>query len=732
MLEDEIEARQGDEAETGAKERTVFGISSWIVLFMLAFVPVVFATGFSNFERARELAMGVGGGAALLSWGLALLRRRPLSMVAGRVNVLLLAFGLFVVLSLAWTPNFLAGALSVAHWVALIAVVLVLVAPVGRPLSFLNVATAVSVGVGCSGLMGLLDLAGVGVFTPIWNPPGAAGAFDALSFATAYYVVALPIVMGGMARQAGKGRILFGVCFLLGGLHFGVAAGWLFAGIFGVVCMAVALLIAAFQRTASLLALTPIFALIGLLALMVLGGQVAFEAPAQSTDATALPRIQAAAGLDEDALHDLHVRNSVYAIDRMEAPADLDAAAYLLGVGLDLFAEQPIVGHGTGSWWSLQTRSVRGEDPYVRGMFELYPAFKSPHNGFVKIAVEYGLVGLILFALWFGGVAWITVSALTYKSEHVAWLVDHWALMTSFVAGLIFMCFTPLLELSASSLIWVGALAMLTRTSASINDFRDWSSVWSFHGHGEEAGYPKRFVLLGALTSLLGIAIVVPVVAHSLSSLTRAYADNLMLRAHYEQAFEEYEKAFAKYPHDGTVLYNIALAKYRTSVLEVDDPVLNQALELRPNDARILHLAAIMRLKANDHMTATQLGRQAVEANPNDIGAYRVMAAAFQLRGRYEEAAAVLQEAIDRHPPMAAHAELELRLGELYEGVMDQPRKAIEHFKLAQKMMAPGFIRTQLDDRITELEKRLERERLQREGKPIPEHLMPTADPHDH
>lgn len=729
MLEDAIEARQGDDLLASSEERVRVGWSSWIVLVMLALVPVVFATGFSNFERFRTLLMGVGGGAALLMWGVALLRARPLSMVAGRVNILLLAFGLYVCLSLAWAPEFMSAALGVSHWLALIAVVLVIVAPVGRPLRFLDFAMAVALGVGGSGAIGLLDLAGIRAITPIWNPPGAAGGFDALSFATAYYVVALPIVMGGIARQTGRMRILFGACFLLGGLHFGVAAGWLFAGIFGVACMGIALLIAVFQRTASLLALTPVFALIGLLALMVLGGQVAFEQPAPSNDATSLPLIHERTEISLESLEDRNVRNAVFSIDRMEAPAGLDASAYLLGVGTELFAENPIVGHGAESWWQIQTRAVRGDDPYVRGMFEIYPAFKSPHNGLVKIAVEYGVIGLLLFVLWFGGVLWITVSALTYRSEQVAWLVEHWALLTTFVVGIIFMCITPLIELNASSLVWIASLAMLTRASAAMNDFRDWSSVWSLH---TATGGGKRFALAGGVAALLGIAIIVPVMFSTVSSYYRAFADNLMLRAQYARAIPEYEKALGWYPNNGDVLYNIALAKYRSAIPNEKGDELDQALELRPNDARVLYLASVRELKRSDHIASTALARRAIAANPNDIYSYRTLAASLQMLGRFDESAVVLQQAIDRTPPQAMLADLHLRLGEIYESSLDQPRKAIDQLKIAQQLLAPGFVRTQLSDRIGELEKRLERERLMREGKPVPAHLMPTEDPHEH
>ncbi|MFU8805453.1 MAG: hypothetical protein ACNA8W_16695, partial [Bradymonadaceae bacterium] len=108
MLEEDIEARQGRESAADQAERIDLGVPSWIVLAMISLIPIVFATGFSSFEHARELVLGVGAGLALITWGAYVIGRRPMSMVAGRVGVILMAFVLFDVVSLAWAPQTLA------------------------------------------------------------------------------------------------------------------------------------------------------------------------------------------------------------------------------------------------------------------------------------------------------------------------------------------------------------------------------------------------------------------------------------------------------------------------------------------------------------------------------------------------------------------------------------------------------------------------------------------------
>ncbi|MFU8803686.1 MAG: tetratricopeptide repeat protein, partial [Bradymonadaceae bacterium] len=624
-----------------------------------------------------------------------------------------------------------AGLSEVIHWFALGVVVLVIVAPAGRPPRFLEFSLAVALGAGFSGFFGMLDLAGLGIFAPVWDPPGPAGAFDAMEFATAYYVVAMPIVTAAVVRYTGRLRGIFGVSFLLTSLHFGVVASWTFAAVFAGICLFVALFIAIFQRSQSLLALYPVFALLGIAAIILGGGKLLFEAPPLVSDATSLPQITVIDGLRDDVVREAQVRNPLFGIDRTEVPLSSEAYPYLIGVGTDLFSEQPVIGHGPGSWWILQTKTPRIDDSYVRSLFDVYPAHRSPHNGFVKLIVEFGLIGLLFFALWLIGVLYITISALTYRSERAAWLIEHWALTTSLFAGLVFMCVTPLLEFSAPAVIWIASIAMLTRLSSAINDFKDWSGIWSLHRQADDPG-KKRFLFVGALALLLGAAVIVPVTLQAVSNYHRGHADHLMLRTHYERAVDAYRQAHQWYPSDGEVPYNIALALYRVGELTTATAEINQAIEMRPYDARVFNLATLAHLRNGDQAAAMQTGRRAVQLNPNDMDARRAYAAALQLRGRFDEAATVLNDGLRRNPPRVARANMHQRLAEIYEGPLEQPRQAIEHYRKALEGSTPGTARTLMKEKVEELENRIERERLIREGKPVPPELMPPKHDHHH
>ncbi|QED26225.1 hypothetical protein FRD01_02920 [Microvenator marinus] len=64
---------------------------------------------------------------------------------------------------------------------------------------------------------------------------------------------------------------------------------------------------------------------------------------------------------------------------------------------------------------------------------------------------------------------------------------------------------------------------------------------------------------------------------------------------------------------------------------------------------------------------------------------------------------------------------------------MGKPKLAIEHYQAAAKLTVDKIDREMLEFQVKELDKQVKRDRLQREGKPIPKDLMPAQPPsHDH
>jgi O-antigen ligase len=87
---------------------------------------------------------------------------------------------------------------------------------------------------------------------------------------------------------------------------------------------------------------------------------------------------------------------------------------------LQLIAERPLLGHGTGAFETVYGRKVEGR-PGMEGL-----KIHDPHNQYLKIAAEHGLIGLTFF-LAFIGAAFLQRCAAPYRllglGVLIAWCV---------------------------------------------------------------------------------------------------------------------------------------------------------------------------------------------------------------------------------------------------------------------------------------------------------------------
>ncbi|RAL23814.1 hypothetical protein DL240_06575 [Lujinxingia litoralis] len=712
-----------------------YAVSTWLVLIMTAAIPVVALTGFSNFERGRQAVLVLGAAAALISWGLGLMRRRGATVHAVGVAGLGGAFFAMAGASFLWSSAPIFGVLSASTWVALGALVWVVLFPVGPALRAGDWALSVALGLIGAGALGLYDAAGGDLLTPVWNPPGIAGGFDGLGFAAAYYLVALPVVAGALARESKRGA-RFGVLaagLALGTLHTALVVGPMDALVLVVgVALALGLGLAAGRRGESG-ARAGLGRLVAPLAVVVVGaalGLALVERPTSPSDATDLPRLRPSATFLDELAEDSSIRWPYFAIDRTEAPLDGVYRPYLNSVTRGLFEQEPVIGHGAGGWWLKQSDVIHDGDPHVRSLHPVYAAFKSPHSDFARLSVEQGALGVTLWALWLLGVILLTLGVVRrgeLSREDVASFVG---LTASFVVGLMLMFRSPLLELGSSAVVWTVATALLARRAAEGGHAGAWVTSVEV-GHRGAVGR----ALLALVAALVGAAMIGPTLLNTLASLERGHGDVLMLRTRFAEAQEQYEEANRHYPAHADVLYNQALAYTLVGQTTLGEALIAEALELRPYDSRILSQGSYIALSMHRLDTALARGREAIRTGPNNLQAIDAYGAALQRRGRYEDAANLMSTLIKRGLPTREAATLHARLGQLYDQFLEQPRRALEHFNLAAKGMGDGPERMLVLNRVNELEKRIERERLIREGKPIPRHLLPQEvleEGHDH
>ena len=694
-------------------------VPTWIVLILLAAVPVVFATGFSQFDIAKDVLLMGGVGLGLVIWAVNVARQSTFGMVAGRVMILAVAVGVYVLLALAWAPSLYGSAPDAAHLVALVGMAVIIAAPTGRGIGFDDFALAVGSGALLCGLFGLADWAGVGIFTTVWDPPGATGAFDAMEFATAYYAVALPVTMAGAIRESGWTRIVLAVSVLVAGFHFGMVSTWLFLGLLVGLGFVAALIIIAFEGTETIAVLAPAAVLVGAIVLLKL---VAVQVAPQEYDAradTALPFLTADEGVASRRLEESKPRDPVFSIGRIEEVRSVETREFLLDVAFDLSKDQPLVGHGPGGWWASQTRHPNMDHPAVNRLFTQYAAFRSAHNGWAKFFVEYGLVGAGLLVLWLLGVAAIAIGGFGRTGAEPEAVAEQWGLTYAVLGGAVFMALTPLLMLGASAAVFAGAVALLTRRSAKFNDYQGASMRWTWRGDDDGNGFVVKVAPV-AMASLVGVGLLATSVAYGASSLKRGHADHLMLRTHYEGALETYREALDWLPDQGDVLYNVGAATQRLGPVTGAAKEVERAAELRPWDTRVLTLRARLAMKQKNNRAAIEHGRRAVNSYPNHIEARKVLASILRRTNKFEAAASQLVKLIDRTPPDRFLGNLHFQLGQLYENMTGDLGEAKEHYEAALELTTHQADVKRIEKQLESLKGKIENRDALRKGEPPP------------
>ncbi len=703
------------------------GLSSIFVLLALAAVPGVLATGFTEFETVKSVTLMALAGLALITWGGGVLRGKTISMTGGRLVALLSAFAVFCLLALGWAVSVQGGLAPALHWVAVASLFVVVTSPVGRPLEFSDVALATAVGTAFAASLGLLDLMGLGGFmTEVWDPPGAAGSFDAREYGVGYYAVALPLLAGAsVSALSGARRAFVLVATVLGAAHFGLVAEMdflsIWAGAVGAATLLV-LLLQGFGRVPLLYRPLLAVAVVTGLAFAI----AALKPPVETTsDATSLPWVNV--GGKPSNPTSTEIRDPRFSIRRDEEASNWEARSYVLGVAFDLLRAQPVIGHGPGGWWANQTQFFRQNEPFVQGIFDRWPAFRNPHNSLALVMSEYGAVGLLLLLAWFSALIGMVASSLSRTEEPEGWLLEHWALTAAVFGGFALAVVTPSLARPPAAVTFFVLAGLLVRESAVLNEFKGLAAVWTINRDGK-----KRFdttVFCGALPTLLGVGMVVFAGWFGAAEFFRSWGDLALLRTQHQRADEVYVRADGILDGDGDVLLNRAIANKRLGRLEEAIDVVERAGELRPYDVRVMNMLAAIYLQKREFGDAAKAARKAVALFPNYVEGRRNLAAALDLQGRVSDAAKELLAILELDPPDDLRGQIHREVGGYYEGPLDNPTKALEHYKKAAPLLTDRFLVEELLPKIKELEKEVERRRLMREGKPIPPSLMPGESP---
>lgn len=110
----------------------------------------------------------------------------------------------------------------------------------------------------------------------------------------------------------------------------------------------------------------------------------------------------------------------------------------------------------------------------------------------------------------------------------------------------------------------------------------------------------------------------------------------------------------------------------------------------------------IVQGRAGDGAAAEESLRQAIAANDNNVFAWNQLAALLRDAGRFDEAEQNYRAALQRWP---AYGDAHRNLGILYDLYLQQPQKALEHYRTAQELREEPD--RQLAGWIVDLERRL-------------------------
>ena len=236
--------------------------------------------------------------------------------------------------------------MSAGPLLAVLALAWVILAPTGRRVRAMELGAAVSIGTAAAGLWGVLDAAGVPWFTIVWDAPGAVGGFGAREFASAFYVVALPLAAMTMAlgRERRGFAALGGLALVLGSAHFAMVAS-----IPAAAALLVGGLVTAGLSVWSRASRTPVMVTAGLMIAAGVVGGIGSSALAPPADApkwaVSLPMVETFDPLHEvKNMHNGRPVNARFAHERIEEVTSSEARSYLWATGMKAWEESQVVG----------------------------------------------------------------------------------------------------------------------------------------------------------------------------------------------------------------------------------------------------------------------------------------------------------------------------------------------------------------------------------------------------
>ena len=667
----------------------------WLLLASLVVLPSLFGTGFTRFEWLKlSTLMTIGGLASLLSI-YTIVKHKNTSWRNPKGGGLLLGFGVFSILSLVWAPQWGFGLEHALSWF-LFAILAFLFSTLS-PKTIENIGPAIALGaIGAAGMC-LMDGVGVSVFSSIWDAPGAAGPFDSTEQGAIFFLFSLSLTLVLAPSLDGMKKILTIAGVVISALAFGLLGS-------PNLLHALILLALAGHLWFKYREKTPL--LLWGISIVMIGAGLGFAPKIDQnlTISNKVPVIYETGIKTIAEIKSPKIQNVGFDINRVPDAPFVDVVKKPVK---DLFSRDfssLLVGKGAGSWWLLQ----KGEFP--KDEFKYYSVYRDTPG---LLIFELGLMG-IFFLLAF------CLSFLVKIEEKMSGFIQGLPLAILVILGAAF------LNLSTVVLLLACAVGIFSTKEDSLDL--------------DQSNTTRNGVLL--LLGLGGFSFLLFGAFSFQSRMKESKADLAMLRKKYNSAAQAYKDAYEVSTLEPSVAYNYALALKKIGRGEMAAEPANHALALKPDDARFVYLISQLHLTQKDEENGNRSkfrylseslksSERAVSLFPNYINARKSVVLVKDLQGSKAKANQSLLDIIKLDPPDEVKQQIHYELGQSFT-VLGKPKSALEHYRLS--MIGETDIRRKqsISIRISQIQAKMEEERLMREGKPLPEMLKKKLQQNDH
>ncbi|MDX9722405.1 MAG: hypothetical protein RBU37_16795 [Myxococcota bacterium] len=681
-----------------SNQRILLGPEGFLAFLLLAALPVLTSTAFTDLLLLRQSVMAWGGAAILGAWSVQLLRRGHLRIGAAPATAMLLALLALLGIALLRAPLPLASLPDFGMWVAVLGIVVAIVAPSGRAPGLRTMAMSLGAGSLGAALVALLlgpELALSREHDAVWMALDGA----------AYAAIALPLCVAASLREKDWTRWLamlgaLASIYVLGSM-LGHGVG--LAALMGLVAFELYTMLerkrfGLFVRAAIPLAVA---------ALMVLAVSA-----------------QTAPEPDAEAPTELDIRQQPQLEQTALLPGSEGAERFLIETGFSAWLKEPFVGHGLGQTANAIERYRATDSPYYRALSSPLPRFSSTGSSLLDMALVAGVFAAAAFLFWL--VLAAVASARALSRGDTASAESYWGAGAASWVAVALAVLTPLLQLPAALAAVAAAAAFAFSKDDAPRTRQEPRRLWlrPFDFGSQASTVPSS---LGARW-LVSLAVLVGTVLLSVFMGQQLWANyhrqwGVLLMKHNDpqlrrEAIDKFDRAIAMLGQaESYALRGLVQLEYREFPAAIAS--FQQSLALRPAQEAVHYALAESYRRDRELLRALEQYQAALTLNPRLAEARLAMVSIYKAQRDTPKAISELRLVLDAKPKPSFEARAHFELAQLF---LEQRSlaEAERHIDLAARIASENKLDIPTGQVSRELQKLRIREEAIKQGKPLP------------